>query len=121
MISGEFRSRYTFKSLELYPHDLNVLWDYGESHHFKGPHDGIGGVLKRKVYNDVKSGKIVIHNAREFADYAIICTAIDVFYLDKINIEIIDVDAAIYIRGTLKGIVQEKYNFIIKYQSNITS
>ena len=27
---------------------MKVFWDYGEAHHFKGPHDGIGGTIKKK-------------------------------------------------------------------------
>ena len=35
--TAQFRSRFTFRSMTL-------SWDYGEVHHFKGPHDGIGGL-----------------------------------------------------------------------------
>ena len=32
--------------------------------------DGIGGSLKNAVYRDVKSGKAIINDAKEFAEYA---------------------------------------------------
>ena len=48
---------------------LNRLlsWDYGEAHHFKGHHDGIGGTVKRKVYQDVTSSHVVIANTEHIA------------------------------------------------------
>lgn len=47
---SQFRSQFVFQSLCFYPANVNLSWDYGEAHHFKGPHDGIGGSLKQKVY-----------------------------------------------------------------------
>ena len=44
--TGQFRYRFTVCSLCLYPLLLAITWDYGEAHHFKGPHDGIGGAVK---------------------------------------------------------------------------
>ena len=35
-----------------------------------GPHDGIGGTVKRKIYREVKTGKVVIEDAKQFADLA---------------------------------------------------
>ena len=35
-----------------------------------GPHDGIGGTVKRKVYQEVTSGRIVIEDAQQFANEA---------------------------------------------------
>ena len=32
--------------------------------------DGIGGTLKNAVYHDVKSGRAIINDAKEFAEYA---------------------------------------------------
>ena len=60
-----------------------------EAHHFKGPHDGIGGTVKRKVYQDVTSSRVVIANA-------------EALYLDRTDITEIDVDHAVYIPGTLQ-------------------
>ena len=68
--SAQFRSKFVFRSLLYYPNDLEISWDYGEAHHFKGPHDGIRGTVKRKIYRDVSSMKVVLGNAKEFAEYA---------------------------------------------------
>ena len=51
--TAQFHSRFTFHSITFYPNDLELSWDYGKAHHFKGSHDGIGGTFKRKVYQDV--------------------------------------------------------------------
>ena len=98
----QFRSRFVFKSLLLYPNDLQISWDYGEVSHFKGPHDGMGGTIKRSVYQAVQQNKVVINTAKEFADAANIHTRIKVLYLDKTKIEYPDLDGAQAIPGTLK-------------------
>ena len=35
--TAQFCSRFTFCSMTFYPNDLELSWDYGEAHHFKGP------------------------------------------------------------------------------------
>lgn len=68
--SSQFRSRFTFSLLvDLYPMK-SIEWNYNEAHHGKGPMDGIGGTIKNQVYQNVKSGKIVIHTPKEFSDAA---------------------------------------------------
>ena len=57
--ASQFRSKYVFRSLSFYPSWLKVFWDYGEAHHFKGLHDGIGGTIKRKVYQHASSDKVI--------------------------------------------------------------
>ena len=37
---------------------------------FLGPHNGIGGTIKRKMYREVSTGCIVIENAEQFAEEA---------------------------------------------------
>ena len=46
--TAQFHSRFAFPSMNFYPNDLELSWDYGEAHHFKGPHDGIGRTVKEK-------------------------------------------------------------------------
>ena len=68
--SAQFRSRFTFSILvDLYP-AKTIEWNYNEAHHGKGPMDGIGGTIKNKVYQNVKSGKLVIHTPKEFSEAA---------------------------------------------------
>ena len=45
---------------------LKVFWDYGEVHHFKGPHDGIGSTIKLCVY-DVRASKVILRDVKHFA------------------------------------------------------
>ena len=68
--TAQFRSRFTFRSMTFYPNDLELSWDCGETHHFKGPYDVIGGTVKRKVYQDVTVSKVIIRDAKHFASYA---------------------------------------------------
>ena len=88
--------------MSYYPHDLKIYWDYGEAHHFKGPHDGIGGTVKRKVYRDVTACKVIIKDAKHFADYANTVMNVRVEYLDKSDITLLNLNDAVYIYGTLQ-------------------
>ena len=81
---------------------MKAFWDYGEAHHFKGPHDGIGGTIKKKVYQHVSSGKVIITDAKEFATYANEISTVKVKYIDKSEIVFLNLDDTIYIHGTLK-------------------
>ena len=83
---SQFRSQYTFRFLCNRPAELEITWNYGEAHHFKGPHDGIGGTVKCKVYADIKSQKVVVQDAKHFAEYAKGACSVNVLYLDSANI-----------------------------------
>lgn len=41
----------------------NVEWNYNESYHSKGPHDGVGDTLKRSVWKRVLQGNATVQNA----------------------------------------------------------
>ena len=84
--TAQFHSRFTFHSMTFYPNDLELSWDYGEAHHFKG-------TVKRKVYQDV---------TKAFASYANSILEIQAEYLDKSDILVPKLDDAIYIKGTLQ-------------------
>ena len=88
--------------MTFYPKDLELTWDYGEAHHFKGPDDGIGGTVKRKVYQDVTAPKVIIRDAKHFDSYANSILEIQVEYLNKSDILVPKLDDAIYIKGTLQ-------------------
>ena len=96
--TAQFHSRFTFCSMTFHPNDLELIWDYGETHHFKCPHDGIGGTVKRKVYQDVTASKVIITDAKHFASYANSILEIQVEYLDKSDILVPKSDDAIYIK-----------------------
>ncbi len=69
--AAQFKSKFCFYFLaHCYPSDLHITWSFFESHHGKGPVDGIGGKVKSSVYSDVKAGQVVIQNAEQFAAHA---------------------------------------------------
>ena len=49
-------------------HASNIRWNFFATSHGKGAVDGVGGVLKRRVWNKVKARQVVIRNAAEFTD-----------------------------------------------------
>ena len=79
-------------------------WHYNKAHHGKGPMDGVGGTIKRVVLGLVKSNKITINAAEEFATEASkYKPSIQSIYLSSDD-EIIEpsfVKVALYIQGTL--------------------
>ena len=82
--AAQFKSKYCFELMASYNPAITITWSYFESHHGKGPVDGIGGSVKSTVYRNVKAGKKVINNAKESADYAdCIINNINVIYVDE--------------------------------------
>ena len=100
--ASQFRSQYVFRTFSFYPAGLRVLWDYGEAHHFKGPDDGIGGTIKQCVHSDVRTSTVILRDAKHFADNANEKFAINVAYLDKDEITVINVKDSVPVPGTLK-------------------
>ena len=49
---------------------VQLEWHYNEAHHGKAPMDGISKTIKRVVFGLVKSNKITINTAEEFATEA---------------------------------------------------
>ena len=70
--------------------------------HFKGPHDGIGGTVKRSTYQAVQTEKVVVNTAREFAVAAQEHSKVEVMYLDNADVINLPLDDAIPLPGTLK-------------------
>lgn len=85
--AAQFRSRFTFSLLvDLCP-SKSVEWNFNKAHHGKGPMDGIGGTIKNQVYQNVKSGKIILHSPKEFCDAArSIVPSITTIYLPEAEI-----------------------------------
>ena len=81
---------------------IGQIWDYGEVHHFKGPHDDIGCAVKQKVYFGVSTQKILNEDAQNFVIYANTACNINVYYLDKSEINFINVSDSVYIPGILE-------------------
>ena len=78
------------------------MWDYDEAHNFKGPHDGIGGTVKRKVHQDVSAPKVIINNAKKFDDCVDHVTDVKVVYLEKTEISTDQLIDTAKIKGTLR-------------------
>ena len=49
---------------------VQLEWHYNDDHHGKGPMDGVDGTIERVVFVLVKSNKITINTAEEFATEA---------------------------------------------------
>ena len=58
--------------------------------------------MKHKVYADVKSQKVVVQDAKHFAEYAKGAYSVNVFYLDSANIITPSIEGSKYIPGTLQ-------------------
>ena len=67
--AAKFRSRYLFFLLSKFEALIKLSWLYNERYYGKGPMNGIGGTLKNAVYRDVKPGKAIINDTKEFAEY----------------------------------------------------
>ena len=79
--SSDCRLQYVFCPFSYFPRNLELTWNYGEAHHFKGPHDGIGGAIKRRVFSDITTQKVVIQNASLFCSYASNVSHVKLIYL----------------------------------------
>ena len=104
--SGQFRSRFVFFLLSRFELDHTIFWYYNERQHGKGPMDGVGGIIKHRVFRDVKSGKVAIKNAEHFVEYAdTILSGITSLYIqiDEVLEEPEDIDTlSPKINGTLE-------------------
>ena len=79
--SSQFKSQHVFLDLTDLDRDIELEWDYFESNQGKGAVDSIGGCAKQKVFKHVRSFKVVLSNAEEFASYANkVVEVIDIIY-----------------------------------------
>ena len=51
-------------------YDISIRWNYFATSHGKGPVDGIGGSVKRQVWNAVRSRKALVNDALSFCSTA---------------------------------------------------
>ena len=128
--SSQFRSQYFFCSFSYFLRNLEPTWNYGEAHHFKGHHDGIGGAIKRKVYSDITAQKVVIQNTSHFCSYDSSVSHVNMIYLDKSEVQISGGNDSFYVPGTFKvhqvkrvdeNIVEFYYNSQYKKSSEMLS
>ena len=67
--ASHFKSHYVIQDIAHLDSSITIDWNYLESHHGKGAVDGIGACLKQKVFKHVKSLKVILSNAEQFANY----------------------------------------------------
>lgn len=69
-------------------------WNFFATSHGKGAVDGIGGMIKHLVWNNIKSRKITIQDAKEFAAAAQNLVKTTIIFVDKSEIEscVLDLD-----------------------------
>ena len=102
--SSQFNSKYIFALMTHFDKSVQLKWHYNETHHRKGPMDGVGRTIKRVVFGLVKLNKFTINTAEEFAtEVSKTVSSIQSVYLSQDD-EIIEpsfVKVAPYIQGTL--------------------
>ena len=65
--AAQFRSRFVFRLItENLFMGADLVWNYDEKSHGKGPIDGVGGTVKSIVFRKVQSGFTTIHTPLEF-------------------------------------------------------
>lgn len=84
--AAQFKNKYTLSNICFSENDFNlkIEWNFFATSHGKGAVDGIGGLTKRLVWNEVRSKKKVLNNAQDF----FLCaksksTKIEMMYVDS--------------------------------------
>ena len=89
--SSQFKNRYIVSFLKAYHQKtgVKILWHYFATSHGKGVVDGIGGTVKRMVWNEVSTRKVAsVTNAESFASVAKqCCQSTKVAFITKKDIE----------------------------------
>ncbi|KAK6169741.1 hypothetical protein SNE40_020732 [Patella caerulea] len=69
---SQFKNRFICAALKRLQeeHHISIYWNYFATSHGKGPVDGIGGAVKRHVWQQVLSRKAVVINASTFTKAA---------------------------------------------------
>lgn len=66
--AGQFKNRWNLSNVvfaqELF--GLDMTWDFFAPGHGKGAVDGIGGIVKRAVYQRIMSGEVRVYSAEDF-------------------------------------------------------
>ena len=65
--SSQFRSRFVFALMTHYENSFEFEWHCNEVSHGESPMVGAGGTIKPVAFGLVKSNKITINSAEEFA------------------------------------------------------
>ena len=77
-----------YLSHHVFLHDCTADWNYSESYHGKGPHDGIGGAIKNGLRLRILRRSHVISNAEEAYNVAQeFCKEIHVLYVSSADLK----------------------------------
>jgi len=70
--ASQFKNRYILAALKPLQekHNKEIIWNFFATSHGKGPVDGIGGAVKRVVWNTVRNRKAIVTNASSFREAA---------------------------------------------------
>lgn len=68
--ASQFKNRFIANSLPVMEtrHNFKITWNFFATSHGKGPVDGIGSALKRRVRNLVMRREKTVSNARDFSE-----------------------------------------------------
>ena len=71
--SSQYRNRHIFNFVANHKqiYGITARWNYFEAGHGKGPCDGLGGTCKRMADEAMRSGKVIIQDAKGFFEWAI--------------------------------------------------
>ena len=85
---SQFKNRFIIAALPLLQKLSNILitWNYFASSHGKGAVDGIGGTIKRHVYNAVLKRNHNVQNSKSFEHAARSCESITCLRMDSCEI-----------------------------------
>lgn len=66
--SGQFKNRWILSTLAFADDvfDVNMTWNFFAPRHGKGAVDGIGGSVKRFVYQRIMAGRVKVYSAEDF-------------------------------------------------------
>ena len=82
-----FKQKYSLCQVltQNFPH-LNIEWHFSPTSHGKGPVDGIGGTVKRRVFQHVMGLRGKVQSTEHFAELAtLVCPNIHIRYLSSEN------------------------------------
>ena len=101
--SFQFKNKYIAAALASLQqkHGKTIHWNYFATFHGKGPVDGIGGAVKRHVWEVVKSRKCIVTNASSFVKAAADMPRVEVVSMSKAEIaehnEALGLDACLHL------------------------
>ena len=87
--TSQFKQRFLFPNLHYWEqnHDISTTWNFFATCHGKGVVDGIGGTIKRAVWQHIRSEKSHITTPQEYSALAKqLCPNIHVEFVAKNDI-----------------------------------